>query len=322
MVGRDASSTQRALPYTNDLNGSTRLRIVFSYWTYDATMKLSLSVRIVESACKTRLQVPFEELVSVAKSSGYDAICMRASAGGVDSSAETLAGLRAVVKDAGLRVSMVTADVNVPLNNDRGPDSLRDIGPSLDVAEALGCDLIRVCLKRREDIEFARTAADHAAQRGIRLAHQCHTATLFEQVDSILDVLREIDRPNFGLIYEPANLLLCGQSYAVDTLTRLRPFLMNAYVQNHRLDPHGPVSLTTYCRGEVRFHHLDPWEPGGVDFPAVFAGLLATGYDGYFTIHQAQGITTAADALRFANRCANFVRSLHEKGIASPDCGR
>jgi sugar phosphate isomerase/epimerase len=272
-------------------------------------MKLSLSVRIVESACKTHLQIPFQELVSVAKTSGYDAICMRASAGGVDSPPQTLTGLRTIVEDAGLQVSMVTADVHVPLNNDRGPDSLRNIGPSLDVAEALDCDLIRVCLKRREDIPFARRAADQAAERGIRLAHQCHTATLFEEVDSILNVLAEINRPNFGLIYEPANLLLCGQSYGADAFARLRPFLMNVYAQNHRLDPLGPESLTTYCRGEVRFHHLDPWDSGGVDFPAVLAGLQAIDYDGYFTIHQAQGITTAAEAIQFAGRCAKFVRS-------------
>jgi sugar phosphate isomerase/epimerase len=272
-------------------------------------MKLSLSVRIVESACKTHLKIPFPELVSVAKSSGYDAICMRASAGGVDSPIQMLQSLRAVVEEAGLQVSMVTADVNVPLNNDRGPDSLRNIGPSLNVAEALNCDLIRVCLKRREDIPFARTAADQAAERGIRLAHQCHTATLFEEVDSMVSVLADIDRPNFGLIYEPANLLLCGQSYAADTLAKLQPFLMNAYAQNHRLDLRGPESLTTYCRGEVRFHHLNPWEHGGVDFQAVFAGLSAIGYDGHFTIHQAQGITTTAEAIQFATRCAQFVRS-------------
>jgi sugar phosphate isomerase/epimerase len=274
-------------------------------------MKLSLSVRIVESNCKSHLLVPFHQLVAVAKSSGYDAICMRASAGGVDSPTETLLGLRAIVEDAGLRVSMVTADVNVPLNNDRGPDSLQNIGPSLDVAKALGCDLIRVCLKRHGDIEFARTAADQAAQRGIRLAHQCHTATLFEEVDSILNVLSDINRPNFGLIYEPANLLLCGQSCAADTLARLRPFLMNVYAQNHRLDPLGPESLTTFCRGTVSFHHLDPWDTGGVDFRAVFDGLHAIGYEGYFTIHQAQGITTAAEASRFAGRCAKFVRSFN-----------
>jgi len=272
-------------------------------------MKLSLSVRVVESPCKTHLKVPLQELVAIAKTSGYDAICMRASAGGVGTPRQMLADQRAIVEDAGLRVSMVTADVDVPLNNDRGPDSLRNIGPSLDVAEALDCDLIRVCLKRREDIPFARTAADQAAQRGMRLAHQCHTATLFEEVDSILHVLSEINRPNFGLIYEPANLLLCGESYASDTLARFKPFLMNVYVQNHRLDPRGPESLTTFCRGEVRFHHLDPWDSGGVNFPAVLAGLQAINYDGYFTIHQAQGITTAAEAVQFATRCAKYFRS-------------
>jgi sugar phosphate isomerase/epimerase len=83
---------------------------------------------------------------------------------------------------------------------------------------------------------------------------------------------------------------------------------MNVYVQNHRLDPAGPVSLPTYCRGDVRFRHLDPWETGGVDFDAVLRGLQAVGYDGYFTLHQAQGIQTAADARAFAERCAEFVR--------------
>ena len=91
---------------------------------------------------------------------------------------------------------------------------------------------------------------------------------------------REIDRPNFGLIYEPANLLLCGQPYGRDTLRKFRPHLMNVYVQNHRLDEQGPLSLTTFCRGEVRFHHLDPWEAGGVDFAAVSSALKDIGYRG------------------------------------------
>ena len=117
-----------------------------------------------------------------------------------------LADMRETVESAGLRVSMVTADCHVPLNTDRGPDSLRDIGPSLNVAETLGCDLIRVCLKNSDDIPWAQRAADVALGRGMRLAHQCHTTTLFEQIERSLEVLNQIDRPNFGLIYEPANL--------------------------------------------------------------------------------------------------------------------
>jgi len=271
-------------------------------------MKISLSVRIVETPSKTELHVPFESLTSIARDAGYRAVCMRASAGGIGTPADELRQMRLQAQQAGLAISMVTADCNVPLNNAQGPESLRDIGPSLNVAEALGCNLIRVCMKRREDIPHARSAADEAADRGIRLAHQCHTSSLFEEVDPMLGVLGEIDRPNFGLIYEPANLMLCGQSYALDTLRRLQPHLMNVYVQNHRLDRDGPEALPTNCRGEVRYHHLDPWEDGGVDFDQVFRGLQSIGYDGYLTIHQAQRIDTAADARAFAVRCAEFAR--------------
>ena len=272
-------------------------------------MKLSLSVRIVEAACKTKLNLPFEQIVDIAAAAGYDAICMRASAGGVETPLETLQQMRTIVEATGLKISMVTADSDVPLNNEDGPNSLRDIGPSLDVAEALGCDLIRICMKKPDDIPFAQGAADQAAERNIRLAHQCHTTSLFEEVEPLLTLLQQLNRPNFGIIYEPANLLLCGQAYDLATLQQLQPYLMNVYVQNHRLDPQGPETLETFCLGERRFHHLDPWESGGVDFDQVFAGLRGIDYGDYFTIHQAQGIETAEDATSFAKRCADYVNA-------------
>ena len=272
-------------------------------------LQLSLSVRIVEAACKTKLHVPFEDLVSIAADTGYDAVCMRASAGGVQTPLEELRRMRETVEARGLHVSMVTADFNVPLNNSDGPNSLRNIGPSLNVAEALGCDLIRVCLKQDEDIPHAMEAAKQAADRGIRLAHQCHTTSLFEQVDRTLANLAAIGQPNFGIIYEPANLMLCGESYGSDTLGQLASHMMNVYIQNHRLDPDGPVSLPTYCRGEVHFHHLPIWETGGVDAAVVFDGLREIGWAGHFTIHQAEGIDTVDDARAYAKRCAKFVRA-------------
>jgi len=269
-------------------------------------MQLSLSVRIVEAPCKTRLQLPFEGILEVAATNGYGAICMRASAGGVQTPPDQLEQMKRQIDAAGLVVSMVTADFDVPLNNAEGPASLREIGPSLDVAALLDCDLVRICMKQDADIPFARESAKQAAQRGIRLVHQCHTSSIFEEVDRMLAVIAEIDQPNFGIVYEPANLMLCGQSYGLDTLGRLAPHLMNVYVQNHRLDEAGPESLPTFCRGDVHFHHLPLWEEGGVDFSGVFSGLQAIGYDRYFTIHQAEGIETIEDAHAFAARMATF----------------
>ena len=271
-------------------------------------MKLSLSVRIAEAPCKKKLNVPFRDLVRLAAELGYGAICMRASAVGIATSPDELEQMRGEVERAGLRVSMVTADSDVPLNNEHGPDSLKHIGPSLDVAAALGCDLIRVCLKTEADIERACRAADEAARRGIRLAHQCHTTTLFETVDRSLEVLDRIGRSNFGLIYEPANLMLCGEPYGLETLRRFQPYLMNVYVQNHRIDPAGPVELETWCLGVRRFHHIPIWEPGGVDFPEVIGTLRQIGYDGFVTIHQAYG--ELMGPREAAVRTAAYLRSL------------
>ena len=120
----------------------------------------------------------------------------------------------------------------------------------------------------------------------------------------MLDVLAQIGQPNFGLIYEPANLLLNGQPYGLETLKKLRPHLMNVYVQNHKLNPAGTDELPTFCRGNVRFDHLPPWTPGGVSFEEVATALKQVGYDGTFTLHQAQGIQSGADARKFAGECA------------------
>lgn len=273
-------------------------------------MQLSLSVRIAEAACKTKLNVPLAELLHLAVAQGYSAICMRASVAGVQTPPEGLSRVREQVEATGLAISMVTADWDVPLNNERGPHSLRDIQPSLNVAKHLGCDLIRVCLKEDADIPQARAAADAAAQCGIRLAHQCHTTTLFEQLDRSLEVLSAIDRDNFGLIYEPANLMLCGEPYGADALKRMAPFLMNVYLQNHRLDPAGPVTLPTWCRGPVRFHHIPLWESGGVDFQAMAAGLQEIGYSGYVTVHQHYAHLMGPEEA--AVRSARYLRQLLE----------
>ncbi len=249
-------------------------------------MQLSLSVRIAEAATKDHMTVPFGQFAELAARCRYPAVCMRASAGGTQSSLEDLDGLRRKLDELGLRVSMATTDFDVPLNNENGPNNLRDIGPHLDAAEALGADLIRICMKTEDDVAAAQRACDLARERGIRLAHQCHTNSLFETVDGILDVLGRVGRENFGLIYEPANLMLCGQPYGQEVLERLAPYLMNVYLQNHRLSPEGDDALLTRIGGEVRYFDIPLWERGGVEFDAVFAGLRAIGYDGTVTVHQ------------------------------------
>lgn len=250
-------------------------------------MLLSLSVRIAEEfLSKEKARLSLEELADLAVEAGYDALCMRASQIGVQTPPEERERGAQIIRDRGLKVTMVTGDFPVVYNNDQGPDCLRNIGPYLELAQSLGAPLIRVALKKEEDIAAAQQAADEAAQVGITLVHQCHTLSLFETVDSIERTLRAIDRPNFGLIYEPANLEICGQDYGLAALQRLAPWIVNVYLQNDVLKPDGDVTLNTWCRGPVSFDLVPIHAGRGVDFDKVFEGLKAIGYDGPVTAHQ------------------------------------
>ena len=239
-------------------------------------MKLSLSTRVAESfSDKRQAAMTLADLAKIADGEGYQAICMRASQVGVDSSREEVAAARELLAARGLGVSMVTGDFPIPENSDEGPGSLRNITPYLDLADGLDCDLLRVCMKTADDVEWARRAADEARERGLRLAHQCHTRSLFETVDESVQVLRAVDRPNFGITYEPANLELCGQDYGAATLQALAPWIFNVYVQNQRLHAGGADRIETWCRGPVPFDQIPLWEEGGIDFPLIFRQLAA-----------------------------------------------
>ena len=272
-------------------------------------MRLSLSVRIAESfKNKFETTLPLEALANLAQELRYDAICMRASVLGVESPREAVDAARELLERRKLPVSMVTGDFAVPLNDRHGPDGLREIEPYLDLAAALGTDLIRVCMKVEEDIPWAQRAADQAAERGIRLVHQSHLASLFETVSGSVETLRAIDRPNFGIIYEPANWMLSGQDY-IGAVRELAPWIVNVYVQNHRIDPGGRDVLCAWTRGDVRFEHIGLWDEGGVDFPAVFDALRGIGYDGYVTVHQSVGGTPEAP-IEAARRSMDYLEPL------------
>jgi len=272
-------------------------------------MKLSLSVRVAEAfGSKEKSSLTIDQLIQLAKRNGYEALCMRGSQAGIHSTAEKVRGMSEKIRAAGLVVSMVTGDFAVPRNDEHGPDGLRNITPYLDLADAFGADLIRICMKKEEDIPWAKKASDEARERKIRLAHQSHCGSLFETVEGSLRVLKAVGRQNFGIIYEPANWLIAGQNYGSRTIRKLKPYIFNVYVQNHRLRPGGEATINTWTRGKVKLDHIGLWEKGGVDSDDVFRGLHEIGYRGYVTVHQAfAGIMPIETAVK---RSADYLRPL------------
>ena len=273
-------------------------------------MKLSVSMRVAEDMFdKRKAAMSLEDMARLARDSGFHAVCMRASQVGTHTASETVREKRVFLESLGLAVSMATGDFPIPENNERGPDALRDITPYLDLAEGLDCDLLRVCMKSDDDIEWARRASDEAAERSIRLAHQSHHASLFEQAARSVEVIRQVDRPNFGIIYEPANLELCGEDYGVDTIRMFEPYLMNVYLQNQVIKRGGDTTVETWIAGRVEFDQVPIWDGRGIDFPHVMDALSEIGYEGYVTVHQASAGGPGGPAMAITEN-ARYLRSI------------
>jgi len=272
-------------------------------------MNLSLSSRIAESfLSKKAASMQLEQLADMAIAAGYDSLCMRASQVGVHSTPDQITRAAQLLQTRDLGVSMISGDFDVVYNNDRGPNSLRDIRPYLDLAEQLGASLLRVCIKSEEDITQAQQAADQAAARGLRLAHQCHVQSRFETVDEIVATLQQVDRPNFGLIFEAANLEECRQDYGPNTIRQLAPWIFNVYLQNQKIHRGGSVTIDTWSHGPISFDVIPIPEAGGIDFDRVFQGLHEIGYDGPVTAHQSAPEDGKTTPLTAAKDTAEFLR--------------
>ena len=277
----------------------------------DLKSQLSLSCRIAEGfLSKEEAIMSFSELADVAVAAGYKSICMRGSQIGVHTETEKVKEAKATLNAHGLNVTMITGDFDTVYNNDRGPSALRNIGPTLDLAETLEASLVRVCMKSPEDIPFARAAADLAEDRGIRLVTQCHIQSIFETVDQIVDSLEKISHPNFGLIYEAANLEQCRQPYGLATIERLVPWIANVYIQNQRLNPNGKLTLDTWSHGPVSFDLIEIPDNGGIDFKSVLRGLNRIGYTGPITVHQSAPEDDSISPESAAKSTAEFLNGI------------
>ena len=258
---------------------------------------------------KRKAALSLEEMAQMAKDSGFHAVCMRASQVGTQTPLEVVREKREFLQSLGLAVSMATGDFPIPENNERGPDALRNITPYLDLAEALDCDLLRICMKTDDDIKWAQRASDEAAERSIRLAHQSHHNSLFELAERSVEVIKQVGRPNFGIIYEPANLELCGEDYGADTIRMFEPYLMNVYLQNQVVKQGGDTVVETWNAGRVEFDQVPIWDGRGIDFPHIMDALSEIGYEGYVTVHQASaGVEGGPRAAITEN--ARYLRSI------------
>ena len=147
---------------------------------------------------------------------------------------------------------------------------------AINNAAFLGSRSIRVCPGHGEDpsiipelIPFFREAAVCAQAKGIFLGMENHKGSIAGDPEAIMRLVRAVDSPFFGILYEPANLTHCGVDYQT-AYDLFRGWVTHVHVKDwHHVD--GTYERTMLGQGKLDTRWL-------VDT------LEADGYSGHYAL--------------------------------------
>ena len=230
-------------------------------------MKFSLSGRCVVSG--DGLLKENEEFLQLAGDLGFDGVDLRWDQMNPDLPRAKVEEAKDLCAKHGLAVAALNTKAIEPA----------DLGPMLELAKELGCGRIRA--GGAEDA--IQAAADLAAPYGIRLATQMHTNGAYETVAAAKETLARIDRPNFGVIIEPANLYMAGDELTADNFSQIADSIFWCHVQSLIVAPpdETPTKLTLRSGKQVGYKRVPIRENTGCDMPGFFAALKGAGFDDY-----------------------------------------
>ena len=250
-------------------------------------MKISISSRITEqSDNKEKSFLSLDSFIKLASKNKFDGVSLRPSMISTQSSKYLVNQAKKLFKVNNMKVSMITSNIHLAKNDELASDVLRNITPSLDLAETLKTSLIRIMIKNRDDIFYAKKALDEAKERNLKLLQQTHWGTLAETLDETVKLIKTINRQNFGITFEPANLMACGSDFNKNALNQLLPYIENFYFQNIILDKKGKHVFPTIHNGDVSVKYVSLDNSNGINVYSFLDFLREKKYDKWFTVHQ------------------------------------
>ena len=127
---------------------------------------------------------------------------------------------------------------------------------------------------------------DEAKERNLKLLQQTHWGTLAETLDETVKLIKTVNRQNFGITFEPANLMACGSDFNKNALNQLLPYTENFYFQNIILDKKGKHVFPTIHNGDVSVKYVSLDNSNGINVFSFLDFLREKKYNKWFTVHQ------------------------------------
>jgi sugar phosphate isomerase/epimerase len=121
--------------------------------------------------------------------------------------------------------------------------------------------------------EVVRRVCDHAARNGQTFALE----TGQERAEVLLAFIRDVDRPNLRINFDPANMILYGSGDPIDALRMLAPYVVSVHAKDGDWPPHGVHGAL----GKER-----PLGQGSVGIERLLAALREIGFRGPLNVER------------------------------------
>ena len=216
-------------------------------------MKLALSSRLWESA--DGYAVDQLQHLEIARELGYVGVEMR-----YPLRPRGRGEIRVI--DAALRDQGLTAVYGPCAGVPDDQASWEDASRVMDTLHDLGAGWIKCIPMNEEQVPGMVKLADMAQERGMILCTHLHVNTLTDTVANAEKLLRQVDHPHLGTIFDAAHLNMSGDSDVHSAVQRLMPWLQLVNVQ-----------CVTHEDNSGDWKQVLPDDPGATDHSAVLRAL-------------------------------------------------
>jgi sugar phosphate isomerase/epimerase len=257
-------------------------------------MKLSLSGRLVESSGGTI--VPVRAFLDLAARYGYDAVDLRGTQLAPATPEAEVRAIRDGLEAGGLAVFEASYHGRLDA---AGAEVFSAFAARL---ADLGAEAVRL----HGDLAYLKRAARLAAPHGLRVVYQMHTGGAFETIATAAHAADEVDEPNFGVLPEPANLMLAGETFTETMLEPLRGRIFGVHVQTLEVRPGATDAVPLADGTEVPYERVPYARNRQIDFATFFAALRRVGFDGY--VNELEPCPGGGAAEATVRQAASFLR--------------
>lgn len=266
-----------------EASGSLAGRIAVCSWSLQPASADDLLAKLAQTGV-SRLQIALDP-IRTNQGGGWSDVAARCTAKGVRlvSGMFGTAGEDYTTLETIRRTGGVVPDAT-------WPENWKSIQADAALAQKLGLKLVTFHAgflpHEAGDPAFAklqarlRQIADLFAEKGITLAME----TGQETAGTLAAFLQKLERPNVGVNFDPANMVLYGKGEPVDALKTLAPWVRQCHVKD---------ALKTKAAGT--WGEEVPVGKGDVGWPRLVPALAAAGFSGPLCIEREGGDARVAD---------------------------